>query len=190
MPARKHTQWLAEPSIEYVDSRIYSDWGIFNQEQEKIFKKCWIPLCHESELENHLDFRSSSIAGSKVAMIRDKDRIVAVEHNFQSMPVSGNLASDGGYDHWNCPSLPCEVKFGGMVWVTLNSKPVQDVEGWAAGAFDVIRPALDRDCQWTRLVLGWPPCLTQEEITDKLKEMDCKTYSWNFLNIPYCKEIK
>ena len=45
MPARKHTQWLAEPSIEYVDSRIYSDWGIFNQEQEKIFKKCWIPLC-------------------------------------------------------------------------------------------------------------------------------------------------
>ena len=55
MPARKHTQWLAEPSIEYVDSRIYSDWGIFNQEQEKIFKKCWIPLCHESELENHFN---------------------------------------------------------------------------------------------------------------------------------------
>ena len=57
MPARKHTQSLAEPSIEYVDSRIYSDWRIFNQEQEKIFKKCWIPLCHESELENHLDFK-------------------------------------------------------------------------------------------------------------------------------------
>ena len=145
MPARKHTQWLAEPNIEYVDSRIYSDWGIFNQEQEKIFKKCWIPLCHESELENHLDFRTSSIAGSKVAMIRDKDRIVAFEHNFQSMPPSGNLASDGGYDHWNCPSLPCEVKFGGMVWVTLNSKPTQDVEGWAAGAFDVIRSSLDTE---------------------------------------------
>ena len=50
--------------------------------------------------------------------------------------------------------------------------------------------ALQRDCQWTRLVLGWPPCLTQKEIVDKLAEMDCKTYSWNFLNIPYCKEIK
>ena len=48
--------------------------------------------------------------------------------------------------------------------------------------------ALQRDCQWTRLVLGWPPCLTQKEIVDKLAEMDCKTYSWNFLNIPYCKE--
>ena len=50
--------------------------------------------------------------------------------------------------------------------------------------------ALQRDCQWTRLVLGWPPCLTQKEIVDKLSEMDCKTYSWNFLNIPHCKEIK
>ena len=50
--------------------------------------------------------------------------------------------------------------------------------------------ALQRDCQWTRLVLGWPPCLPQKEIVDKLAEMDCKTYSWNFLNIPYCKEIK
>ena len=145
MPARKHTQWLAEPSIEYVDSRIYSDQDIFQKEQEKIFKKCWIPLCHESELENHLDFRTSSIAGSKVAMIRDKDKIVAFEHSFQSMPPSGNLESDGGYDHWNCPELHCEVKFGGMVWVTLNPEPTQDVEGWAAGAFDVIRPALDTE---------------------------------------------
>ena len=32
MPARKHTQWLAEPSIEYVDSRIYSDQDIFQKE--------------------------------------------------------------------------------------------------------------------------------------------------------------
>ena len=72
MPARKHTQWLAQPTIDYVDSRIYSDQSIFDEEIEKIFKKVWIPLCHESELPNHLDFRSSSIAGSKVAMIRDK----------------------------------------------------------------------------------------------------------------------
>ena len=145
MPARKHTQWLSEPSVEYVDSRIYSSWDIFNREQEKIFKKCWIPLCHESELVNHLDFRNSSIAGCKIAMIRDKEKIVAFQHSFQSMPVSGNLTKDGGYDHWNCPELHCEVKFGGMVWVTLNPEPTQDVEGWAAGAFDCIRLALDTE---------------------------------------------
>ena len=50
--------------------------------------------------------------------------------------------------------------------------------------------ALQRDCQWGRVAIGWPPCLTKEELVDKLIEMDCKTYSWNFLNIPYCKEIK
>ena len=50
--------------------------------------------------------------------------------------------------------------------------------------------ALQRDCQWGRVSIGWPPCLTKEELVDKLIEMDCKTYSWNFLNIPYCKEIK
>ena len=50
--------------------------------------------------------------------------------------------------------------------------------------------ALQKDCQWTRMSLGWQPCLTKKEFVDKLIEMDCETYSWNFLNIPYCKEIK
>ena len=50
--------------------------------------------------------------------------------------------------------------------------------------------ALKKDCQWSRVALGWPPCLTKEEFIDKLIEMDCKTYSWNFLNIPYCREGK
>ena len=50
--------------------------------------------------------------------------------------------------------------------------------------------ALQRDCKWSRVALGWAPCLTKEELVDNLIDMDCKTYSWNFLNIPYCKEIK
>ena len=50
--------------------------------------------------------------------------------------------------------------------------------------------ALQRDCQWSRVVLGWAPCLTNDELVDNLIDMGCKTYSWNFLNIPYCREIK
>lgn len=50
--------------------------------------------------------------------------------------------------------------------------------------------ALQRDCKWSRLALGWQPCLTKEELVDNLINMGCKTYSWNFLNIPYCREIK
>ena len=70
MPARKHTQWLKKPTVDYVDSRIYSDQGIFDEEIEKIFKKVWIPMCHESEIPNHLDYRTSTIAGQKIIMIR------------------------------------------------------------------------------------------------------------------------
>ena len=42
--------------------------------------------------------------------------------------------------------------------------------------------AVSRDCQWSRIFLGWPPCLTQEERISYLMRMNCKTYSWNFLN--------
>ena len=62
MAAKNHRQWLAEPDLkpnEWVDSRIYSDPQIFEEELEKIFKKAWIPVCHESELPNAYDFRTT-----------------------------------------------------------------------------------------------------------------------------------
>ena len=48
--------------------------------------------------------------------------------------------------------------------------------------------ALQKDCQWSRLWLGWQPCLTRTEWIDRLVAMNCETYSWNFLNNPYCRE--
>ena len=53
MPARNHSQWLAEPPLakgEWIDSRVYSDQQIFDEELKKIFKHVWVPVCHESEL--------------------------------------------------------------------------------------------------------------------------------------------
>ncbi len=43
------------------------------------------------------------------------------------------------------------------------------------------------DCQWSRLFSDWKVCLTHEEYVDNLLLMKCHTYSWNFLNIPYCR---
>ena len=59
MVAKNHRQWLANPPLasdEWVDSRIYSDPGIFEEELERIFKRTWIPVCHESELTEALRF--------------------------------------------------------------------------------------------------------------------------------------
>ena len=77
--AKNHNQWLAEPKLqpsEWVDSRIYSDPVIFEEEQEKIFKKTWIPVCHESELPNAYDFRTMSIAREPIIVCRGPDNEV------------------------------------------------------------------------------------------------------------------
>ena len=73
MPARNHSQWLAKPPVEYVDSRIYSDPDIFEDELELIFKKTWVPVCHESELSEPYDFRTTSIAREPVIVTRGPD---------------------------------------------------------------------------------------------------------------------
>ena len=44
------------------------------------------------------------------------------------------------------------------------------------------------DCKWSRLLVGWFPCLSREEYVDNLMEMNCHTYSWDFLNNPYCRK--
>ena len=44
MSSRNHTQWNATPDLqrgEWVDSRIYSDDQIFEDELSKIWKKTW-----------------------------------------------------------------------------------------------------------------------------------------------------
>ena len=42
-------------AIPYVDSRIYSDRNIFEEELEKIWQKVWLATVHESELPEALD---------------------------------------------------------------------------------------------------------------------------------------
>ena len=41
--------------------------------------------------------------------------------------------------------LYCEVKHGGMVWVTLDPNPTQSVDEWTGGAFDCIADAIDTE---------------------------------------------
>ena len=49
MATRNESQRMRNPDLalgEWVDSRIYSDHDIFEEEMEKIFRKVWIPACH------------------------------------------------------------------------------------------------------------------------------------------------
>ena len=79
MAAKNHRQWLANPPLaegEWIDSRIYSDQQIFEEELEKIFKHTWVPVCHESELAKPYDFRTTSIAREPVIVTRGPDNVV------------------------------------------------------------------------------------------------------------------
>ncbi len=75
--SRNLEQWARRPDLpdtHYVDTRVYNDPSIFGEEIERIFHRTWLPVCHESELPQPYDFRTSGIAGSKpIVMVRGPD---------------------------------------------------------------------------------------------------------------------
>ena len=46
---------------------------VLRMEQERIFNKCWLYLCHESEVENPGDYRRRNVAGRPLFFIRGSD---------------------------------------------------------------------------------------------------------------------
>ena len=79
MPSRNAAEWAATPKLkpeEWVDSRIYTEEAIFEEELERIWKKVWLPMCHESELPEPYDFRTFTIAREPIVVCRGPDRKV------------------------------------------------------------------------------------------------------------------
>jgi len=141
MPPRNHKQWTKTPNIEHINSLIYSDYDLYEQEIEKIFAKVWVPVCHVSEMRNEGNYRTTQIAGQNVIAVNTKDGVKAYRNygfNFPSGTVASPIVTVE-------PQLHCEVKHGGMVWVTLDPNPTQSVEEWTGGAFDCIAGAIDAE---------------------------------------------
>ena len=66
MPPRNHKQWRSTPPVEYISSECYNNNDIFKMEQEEIFSKVWIPMCHISEMYEKGNYRTTQIAGQNV----------------------------------------------------------------------------------------------------------------------------
>ena len=147
MAARNHVKWKQIPgqirSGEYVDSRIYSDENIFKKEMKTIFSKVWIPVCHESEILEPYRFRTTTIAGVPVMVVRDKDDVVHALANTSERRPSGRIELEEGFK--DIPDyLHCDVKYGGFVWVTLNENP-PTMEDWVDGSFDCMEKSLNAE---------------------------------------------
>lgn len=60
------------PRTHFVDHRIYNDPDIFRLETETIFAKTWKFVCHVSEIPNPLDFRTTTVAGVPLLVLRNE----------------------------------------------------------------------------------------------------------------------
>ena len=141
MAPRNHKDWTKKPKVEHINSLIYSDHSLYEQEQENIFSKVWVPMCHISEMYNKCNFRTTQIAGVNVIAWNTGNGVKAYKNHTINKP-SGTLAVPMVSLE---SELHCEVKHGGMVWVTLDPNPTQSVDEWTAGAFDCIADAIDTE---------------------------------------------
>jgi methanesulfonate monooxygenase large subunit len=83
--SRTAAKWREKPKLpatHYVNSRIYTDESIHQEEIEKIWNKLWLIACHESELPNKYDFRTfMHPCGRSLVMIRGEDMKVRTFYN-------------------------------------------------------------------------------------------------------------
>lgn len=56
-----------------VDRSVYTEQDIFEMEVSKIFEKCWVFLCHESQVANHGDYFWTEIGRQPVFVHRQED---------------------------------------------------------------------------------------------------------------------
>ena len=92
MSSRDAIRWYQKPKFpqtHYVDTKIYTDPNLFLEEQEKIFNKCWIIACHESELLSPYDYRTfNHPGGAPLIIVRGDDMKVRGFYNI--CPHRGN----------------------------------------------------------------------------------------------------
>ena len=142
MAAKNHKQWMRNPNLadnEWIDSRMYSDQNIHDQEQENIFSKVWIPICHESEFTEMGDYKNLKIAGVKVLVINHVDGSIRAFRDTHTSDMDFTAAE------LEKRRLHLEIKFGGFVWITLDENPPISLEAWAGKPFECLRKTLDEE---------------------------------------------
>jgi len=86
-----------------VNRKAFVDPQILEEEQKKIFSKCWIFVGHESEVKNNGDFHTRNVAGRPIIFTRDDEGFIHVLLN--TCPHRGSLVCRG--ENGNCKTFLC-----------------------------------------------------------------------------------
>ena len=90
--SKSAAQWEESPKFptsHFVDSRIYTDQILFDEERQKIFNKTWYIACHESEIPAAYDYRTfQHPGGTPLIVVRGEDMRVRCFYNI--CPHRGN----------------------------------------------------------------------------------------------------
>ena len=64
-----------------VDRRLYTDPAVFEEEKERLFRRAWLWLGHDSQVARPGDFFTARMAAERVIVVRHVDGSIRVFHN-------------------------------------------------------------------------------------------------------------
>jgi len=105
----------------YISRRIFSDSDIYELEMERIFRRTWLFLGHESEIPNPGDNVTRSMAGEPVILVRDGDGVVrAFLNSCRHRGMRLCRADFNNSSHFRCPYHGWTYKnTGELTWVPI-----------------------------------------------------------------------
>src|SRR5438874_11780794 len=151
-----------------VSRKIFSDEAIYRQELERVFRRCWLFLAHDSMLPQPGDYLTTYMGEDPVLVVRDPDGGVRAFLN--TCPHRGNkvcLFDSGHASTFTCSyhgwSFSSEGKLTGMPFYQEAYYGELDKEQW--GLVEVPKIA-----RYGGLIFGsWDPFVGLEEYLGELR---------------------